>query len=159
MTLCDGYVNLLSRYNWNLFGSMTFRGDSVHPERADKTFRYFIAVLNRRLYGPRWHKKGEGIAWARAIEMQRRDVIHFHCLLADPYLNDAHKFGWSRQPNGKWSNELNEIWNELAGFARIAPVDAQEAVGRYISKYTVKGGEIDFGGPLEAGRLQFEALA
>lgn len=146
--LREGHVDMLRRYNWNLFGSMTFRGDSVHPERADKTFRYYMSILNRRLYGPRWHKQGKGIAWARAIEMQRRDVIHFHCLLSSPLLKDMHRAGWYRQPDGRWSNGLNELWNEMAGFARIEPVDAQEAVSRYVSKYVVKGGDLDYGGPL-----------
>ena len=39
-------------------------------------------------------------------------------------------------------------WNELAGFARIEPIESAAAVSRYVSKYVVKRGEIDMGGPL-----------
>ena len=39
-------------------------------------------------------------------------------------------------------------WHELAGFARIEPIDTAAAVVAYVSKYVVKGGEIDMGGPL-----------
>jgi hypothetical protein len=39
-------------------------------------------------------------------------------------------------------------WHELAGYARIEPMDAADAVVQYVSKYVVKGGEIDMGGPL-----------
>ena len=170
--LRDGNVEMLERYNWNLFGSMTFRTAKtpevitaacrggkgtprpverdIHPEHADKIFRHYIAKLNRELYGPRWLKHGKGIAYARAIEMQSRGVIHFHCLLSSPLLNEVHRAGWYRQPNGRWANGMNELWNRMAGFARIEPVGLQDAVNRYISKYVVKGGEIDYGGPLGA---------
>ena len=39
-------------------------------------------------------------------------------------------------------------WHELAGYARIEKIDTADAVVRYVSKYVVKGGEIDLGGPL-----------
>jgi hypothetical protein len=39
-------------------------------------------------------------------------------------------------------------WHELAGYARIEPIESTAAVARYVSKYVVKGGEIDLGGPL-----------
>ena len=49
-------------------------------------------------------------------------------------------------------------WNELAGFARIEPIESPATVSRYVSKYVVKGGEIDMGGPLVPAVLPlFEA--
>jgi hypothetical protein len=39
-------------------------------------------------------------------------------------------------------------WDELAGYARIEPIRDRTAVRRYVSKYVVKGGELDLGGPL-----------
>jgi hypothetical protein len=64
------------------------------------------------------------------------------------------KAGWFQQGNGRWANELNEMWNELAGFARIEKIDVLEAVERYVSKYVIKGGEIDLGGPMMQRRLE-----
>jgi hypothetical protein len=46
------------------------------------------------------------------------------------------------------------MWNELAGFARIEPIKRAELVQRYVSKYVIKGGEIDLGGPLMQRRLE-----
>ena len=86
------------------------------------------------LYGHRWHKKGEGIRWVRALEYQKRDVIHYHALMAG--VQDLRRLTWM------------DRWHELAGYARIEKIDTADAVVRYVSKYVVKGGEIDLGGPL-----------
>lgn len=147
------WVETLSRFHWDLFGSLTFREDT-HPESAFKRFRLFISMLNRKLYGPRWFKHNKGISWCVALETQRRGVVHFHCLLADPELVNLLRGSWFKGENGRWANELNEMWNELAGFARIEAIDAIEAVKRYVSKYVVKGGEIDLGGPLMQRRME-----
>jgi hypothetical protein len=45
-----------------------------------------------------------------------------------------------------------DIWNELAGFARIEAIRDSTAVRRYVSKYVVKGGELELGRPL--GQMQ-----
>jgi hypothetical protein len=151
--LQESWVELLSRYHWDLFGSLTFR-EETHPESAYKRFRLFVSKLNRKLYGPRWFKHNKGISYCLALEHQRRGVVHFHCLLAEPELVPMLKGSWFQQEDGRWANELNELWNELAGFARIEPVQQLEAVRRYVSKYVLKGGEIDLGGPLFQTRLE-----
>jgi hypothetical protein len=46
-----------------------------------------------------------------------------------------------------------DIWQELAGYARIEPIRDRTAVRRYVSKYVVKGGELDLGGPLLTDQL------
>jgi hypothetical protein len=46
-----------------------------------------------------------------------------------------------------------EHWNELAGLARIEPIRDSQAVRRDVSKYVVKGGELDLGGPLLTDQL------
>ena len=147
-----GWIDLLSRYHWDLFGSLTFR-DATHPESAYKRFRLFLSVLNRKLYGPRWFKHNKGVSYCVAMERQARGVLHFHVLLADPELSNLLKGSWFKL-DGRWANELNEMWNEVAGFARIEPIKALELVQRYVSKYVIKGGEIDLGGPLMQRRLE-----
>jgi len=116
----------------------TFR-DLVHPEAADKRFRVLLSQANRVLYGHRWHKKGEGIRWVRALEYQKRDVIHYHALMAG--VQDLRRLTWM------------DRWHELAGYARIESIESAAAVARYVSKYVVKGGEIDLGGPLVPSEL------
>jgi hypothetical protein len=41
-----------------------------------------------------------------------------------------------------------ERWNELASFAHIEPIRDSQAVRCDVSKYVVKGGELDLGGAL-----------
>jgi hypothetical protein len=109
----------------------------VHPEAAEKRFRVFVAMLNRALYGPRWSKHGQSIQWVRALEYQRRGVIHFHALLA----------GVAGLQRSTWT----ATWYELAGFAKIEPIERPAAVLRYVSKSVVRGGELDLGGPPSTG--------
>ena len=44
-------------------------------------------------------------------------------------------------------NDVNGLWDALAGFARIEPIALEAAVRGYVSKYVLKGGEIELGGP------------
>jgi hypothetical protein len=130
--LADAWAEVLGRWRWSWFCTLTFRHE-VHPEAADKLFRVWVSKMNRCLYGPRWAKHGKGLTWIRALEIQRRGVIHFHCLIAGA--EKLHRLTWMDE------------WNRLAGYARIQPPESSEAVRRYCAKYVLKGGEIDFGGP------------
>lgn len=129
------WTEFLSRWEWDWFLTLTFR-DEVHPERADKLFRVFVSQINRELFGNRWYKHGDGIRWVRALEMQRRGVIHYHALFGGAGLSDVRRLFWM------------DRWFELAGIARIEPPRDRGAVHSYVAKYVVKGGEIDIGGPL-----------
>jgi hypothetical protein len=122
--LQDAWVVFLRQWVWQWFCTFTFR-DIVHPESADKRFHLFISMVNRELYGPRWHKKGLGVQWVRALEFQKRGVIHYHALVAG--VQDLRRLTWM------------DIWNELAGYARIEAIKDPTAVRRYVSKYVVKG--------------------
>jgi len=130
----NAWCQFLGQWDWQWFCTLTFR-DVVHPEAADKSFRYFISRLNRQLYGPRWYKKAYGgIPWVRALEYQRRGVIHFHALFAD--VEGVRRLSWMDE------------WNEIAGFGRIEAIKDKWAVRRYVTKYCLKEGEIELGGAL-----------
>ena len=75
-----------------------------------------------------------GFAGFVPSEPQRRGVIHFHALMAG--VGDVRRLG------------VMDEWDRIAGFARIAEPEQHDAVAKYVSKYVVKGGEIDMGGPL-----------
>ena len=125
---------------------MTFR-HPVHPEAADKRFRVWVSLINRELYGVRWARHGDGIWWARALEWQRRDVVHYHALLGGAGLDALRRLSWM------------DAWTELAGWARIEPPRAGDAVRGYVSKYVVKddaGGELDLGGRLSLSAAELE---
>jgi hypothetical protein len=135
-----GYVELLGRYEWDWFCTMTFP-DAVHPERADKLWRLWCSKLNRELFGPRWHRKQHrGVFWARASEFQTRGVLHYHALVSAvvDINNEALRVKWK------------EDWTKLShGFSRIYAVQHAPAVIRYVCKYVVKGGDVDLSGNLK----------
>jgi len=130
--ITEGWVDLLSRYEWDWFVTLTFR-NCIHPEAAEKRFRVWLNQLNRQLYGKRWSKKGQGIYWAKALEWQKRNVIHFHLLMSDVQnLNETLR-----------RLSAMDKWKDLAGFARIEVPKQQMCVARYCAKYIIKGGEIE----------------
>lgn len=152
----DGWTELLTRYQWDWFLTMTFRDrkdkykpDYVHPEVADKLWRVFVSKLNRRLYGQRWYRTpGKSIYWVRAMEWQKRGVLHYHALAGDTQsLN-------TRASRRFWKEE----WFLLAGIARIDRVFGIDDVAAYVSKYVVKGGEIDVSPSLACYARQLSSL-
>lgn len=136
------YAEMLCRRSWHWFATLTFRpshegrSGGMHPEKADKAFRVLVSKINRHLYGTRWYKRPETqLCWARGQEFHKSGRIHFHALLADPTkdLNDlTRRMDWV------------DWWYREFGIARIEAPESQEHVARYVSKYVVKDGEIDF---------------
>ncbi len=138
-TLRDAWTDFLNRWDWELFGTFTFRDEPRHAEAAQKLYRVLVSKVNRDLYGPRWYQKDLGINWTLAEERQQRGTLHFHTLwgLTGPLFHDFER-----------RLACMEQWNELAGYARIFPIENQAAVRGYVSKYVVKGGELTLGGQL-----------
>lgn len=133
-------------WGWDIFGHLTFK-DPTHPEAADKVFMKWLHILNREVFGVRYYnrKKTDGILWARALEMQKCEVIHFHVLM-------------SRVPGEIRRLWMMDEWSKLAGYARIHPFVQAAGAELYICKYAAKGGEIDFGGPLSLVANRLPAL-
>lgn len=73
--------------------------------------------------------------WARGLEMQKREVIHYHFLM-------------SRVPGDLSRFAMMAAWDEMAGYARIHPYEAAKRAESYVVKYAAKGEEVDFCGPL-----------
>jgi hypothetical protein len=132
---CSKNDQLLSRWHWDLYTTNTLHHD-IHPETADRKWPIWLSMINRHLYGHRWHKRGEGLDWCRASEYQQRGVLHFHGLLSG---SRAATFDRRR---------CQDQWFRLGGQARIVRPDSQQAVQRYLTKHVLRGVEIDFGGPL-----------
>lgn len=129
--LVEAWADFLGRWSWEWFCTLTFRGNAVHPEAADKRFRVWVSKVNRELYGPRWWKHGQGVRWVRALEVQRRGVIHYHALLGGAGVDELRRLTWMDE------------WDRLAGYARIEPPANGAAVRSYCAKYVAKGGEVD----------------
>lgn len=136
----EAWVELLSQFAWHWYITHTFR-ESVHPERADKLWRVWCSQINRYLYGPQWYKKGRGVYWVRALEYQRRDVIHYHALMLG--CESLNTYEWQE----KWLNLDGFGTKEgLTGISRIYPYEQfnnTESIISYVSKYVIKKGDLE----------------
>lgn len=125
----ESWIYFLNKYPWVWFVTLTFHED-LHPEQADKRYFRYVRAINELIYGKRYFKKGLGIIHTKAIEYQKRGVIHFHCLMG---------FGVEKLNNF----DCMDLWLKQGnGFARIYPYTKERAEW-YVSKYVAKGGEID----------------
>jgi hypothetical protein len=115
------WIERLARWEWYM--TLTF-AESVHPEAAEKRWGAFVRRVNGR--------HGRAIAWVRALEYQRRGVIHFHALLAGMEFLAY--------------NTVRQLWPW--GFSWIEPYQPGRGAHYYLGKYLAKGGEIDLGGPI-----------
>jgi len=95
----------------------------------------------------------------RAMEKQKRDVIHFHCLLGSPELYKLKRLDWMYQweDNCGWevsgypadpnrfdrlfTGEQAKTFNIKNGFARIYKYDSRLDGKNYVSKYVTKGAD------------------
>ncbi|AXI83575.1 replication endonuclease [Xylella taiwanensis] len=135
------YADLLRRIPWQQFWTLTFRptnsgcNGSMHPEAADKAYRYFVSCINRSLYGRVWSKRPHrGIQWARGQEWHRDGRLHFHAVVAAPDedINRLiNRYEW------------HEFWYREFGRNRIEAPRSQMEITGYLSKYVAKGGEVD----------------
>lgn len=133
-----GFVGRFEPFDWYL--TLTFR-EEVHPEQADRRYSRFVRQVNESLFGRRFREKRQGIYHVRAIEYQRRGVLHFHSLMG----------------GGVWKlRRLSymDLWFAENGIARIEPYDPNLGAKGYLSKYVSKGGELDiFLPPLKLNQL------
>jgi hypothetical protein len=133
---------MLIPHPWHWFATLTFRPErcgpkaGMHPEAADKAFRFWVSSLNRELWGPRWAKKEHGgVVWARGQEFHKSGRIHFHAVLSAPGADLnllARRLDWM------------DFWYAHFGIARIESPSSQNDVCGYVSKYVCKGGELEF---------------
>jgi hypothetical protein len=132
------WVDFLSKYEWQWFATFTFK-EAIHPEAADKRFRYWTRVLDESNgVNPRKPATSKRRCfWVRGLEWQRRDVLHFHALMGNlPYEICS-------TPQMKLWQEAWLTLGERTGFAKILPVGLIGGACGYVSKYCAKGGEID----------------
>jgi hypothetical protein len=148
--LSAAWVELLGRYEWAWFVTFTFK-DAVHPEAADKKFRYWVGQVAQSYLGKNWRRKRQRQpVWVRGLEWQKREVLHYHALVGNlPRLYVA----------AEWRSFFWQLWRSLdnAGLARVDPCNGRDELYSYLSKYVAKGGEIDISPNLDksTARLAF----
>lgn len=130
------FIKRFEPYTW--FVTLTFK-EARHPESADKAFKRWIRYINECLYGRRYRDKKKGVTYIKCMEYQKRDVIHFHCLLADPYLYQLKRMTFEQA----WEQDCQGREGVINGYAKVLKYDIRGGAVNYCSKYVMKGGEID----------------
>ncbi|MCB1561415.1 MAG: hypothetical protein KDI75_10035, partial [Xanthomonadales bacterium] len=122
--------------------TLTFRPDrcgrtgGMHPEAADKAFRFWVSSVNRDLYGRTWGKRWHrGLMWARGQEFHKDGRIHFHAVISSAS-DDLYRLG-------RWS-DWHALWLREFGVNKLERPESQSDIAGYVSKYVAKGGEVDF---------------
>jgi len=131
LNLTKAWVDFISQFEpFELYSTFTFR-EEIHPEQADRRFKRFIRHINEELFGRRYREKGKGVYYVRALELQRRGVLHFHALIGGERVRRLRRL------------TLMDKWYEDNGIARIERYDKRKGATSYLSKYVFKGGEIE----------------
>jgi len=137
--LQEAWVEFIKRFEpFYLYVTLTFK-DPKHPEAADKAFFRWIRYINECLYGRRYRERKKGVTYFKCMEYQKRDVIHFHCLIGDPHLDKSMIWGFMKA----WETDCHRSKELVNGYARIYEYNAARGAVNYCSKYVSKGGEID----------------
>ncbi len=139
LDLHQAWINFIKRYEpFMWYVTLTFK-EPKHPESADKAFFRWIRHINESLYGRRYRERKKGVTWIKAIEYQRREVIHFHCLVGSPELYKLRRLDFMKL----WESDCMNTQEIINGYARISKYDHSRGAINYCSKYVLKGGEID----------------
>lgn len=141
-----GWNDLIGRYRLPIFATLTFAKRS-HPESALKAWRYAVSILNRRLDGPRWHKRGlAGCQWVAAIERQKNWNPHVHALLGHQQ-HDLSASAYLTLLRGmRLTSDLE--W----GFSRWETTKDSADARSYVIDYAAKTGELYLSPQLETMR-------
>jgi len=137
--LQEAWAEFIKRFEpFDLYVTLTFK-EPKHPESADKAFFRWIRHINESLYGRRYREREKGVTYFKCMEYQKRDVIHFHCLIGDPHLKKLKRFDLMKA----WETDCYRSKELVNGYARIYEYNAARGAVNYCSKYVSKGGEID----------------
>jgi len=139
LDLHQAWVNFIRTFEpFQWYVTLTFK-EPKHPESADKAFKRWIRHINLCLYGRRYRERKKGVTYVKCMEYQKRDVIHFHCLIGDPHLYKLKRFDFIEA----WKSDCYRSKELVNGYATIYKYNAARGAVNYCSKYVSKGGEID----------------
>jgi hypothetical protein len=113
--------------DWQFFVTLTFR-EIVTRDQAEHLFRFLVQVMNQELYGNHYMRiVGHSyFSYVAGFEHQKRGALHMHILV-----------------DQKIHFELvHSIWQKVAGYAWIEPVNDLARAVSYVSKYVVKDGDL-----------------
>ena len=127
----EAFGHWLSQEHWDALLTITDPGMS-HPEAMLKQTRWFMNSVNRRLYGRKFYKRGEGIEYVIALERQKRGSVHSHSLI--------------RLSDHALSNEIvrymKDLTEQCSGWSRVEIPRSQLDTVNYVCKYVTKDGDL-----------------
>jgi len=139
LDLHQAWINFIKTYEpFQWYVTLTFK-EPRHPESCNKAFYRWIRNINEYLYGRRYRENKKGVTWIKAIEYQRREVVHFHCLVGGPELYKLRRLDFMKS----WETDCRNTQELVNGYARITKYDHSRGAINYCSKYVLKGGEVD----------------
>ena len=139
------WQEFISRYDFDLFVTLTFRED-IKRSKAEKRFEKWLGSLNNELFGWRYKRKGLGIQCAVAYESQKRGTLHLHALLGAKGLKELNIEYMAKlwKCNGQRDKRTGTLLNRIAnGHAVIDIYDPSRGAIQYMTKHILKDGEID----------------
>jgi len=113
--LRQAWVDLLNRYNWDWFATLTFRSPPTTYTANNRLKRWIKAIEKQ---------EKRNIGYYKGMEFTRSGVPHFHLLMGNL--------------DGVRRDKYWEVWFRENGRARILPYDSKLGAGYYLTKYVVK---------------------
>ena len=148
------WLELISRYEYDLFVTLTFR-EETERWLAEKRFKKWIAALNIDLFRRRYKQSGRGIRYAVVYGNQKRGTLHFHALLGTKGLKKLDREYMAKlwKCNGQSKNGilLDRIVN---GHADIKVYDPEQGAKHYLANHIFQGGEFDIFVPRKEERAR-----
>ena len=117
--LKEAWVEFLSRWRWDAFLTITYR-EPRQPHHAQASLNAIAKVIRRHT-----HRR---VFLGGELHISR--ALHVHGLLQFP----GHDPSFYRAAGSALWSELFERF----GRSQVSPVQAQEAVSTYVTKYSVK---------------------
>lgn len=110
------WVDLLNRYNWDWFATLTFRDLPKSFAAVNQVKKWLTAIQK---------DEKRAIGYFMATEwFKTRECPHFHLLMGN--LEDVRRDKW-------W-----QVWFTWYGRNRILPYDKEKGAGYYLTKYVIK---------------------
>lgn len=139
MSLREAWGQWIARQPWSLFMTLTSE-KQTHPEALYKRARYVFGTWETHVYGRQRKPAGHTLQWLYAMERHKSGNPHGHALVHFPQID-------LRGPEGKNIFDLCywKDWTDATGgFCRLELPRSQQHVVNYVSKYVVKGGELEW---------------
>jgi hypothetical protein len=148
LDLQKGWQEFISRYDFDLFVTLTFREDIKHGKAVTR-FKKWLGSLNHALFGWRYKRKGLGIRYAVAYESQKRGTLHLHVLLGAEGLKELNMEYMAKlwKCNGQRDKNGTLIDRIVNGHAVIDIYDPARGAIQYMTKHIYKDGELDMSAP------------